>query len=362
MKILISRLGMLGDTLFTLPAASNIQAKYPNAKLYFLASPPGNKLLEAFGFKGQILTYNIYYPKLTKYFLRKKLSKIQFDYFFNFDCSEEFHSFYQTTVNTKKWFRMTNKITEDGTKQLIQETGSGLKTHIVDQYNKLIEMADIPVIKKDYVFPDYQNNIEKFEKSFSKKLKSSPNNLLFGIHPGNHAYNTNTLFKDLGFIPRAWSLNNFAKLGLLLYKRYPGCKIVLTGSFYEKKLTNKIEKQLIKNNIPVINLAGRTNNLFKFLGLLKSLNLFFCTDTGPMHLAAALQVPLISIFCSADPKDTGPKGNPEYFQVVTPDMKCFPCVHTDHHEQCPPGTNCVEVLSPEIVLEKTKTFRSNKLS
>jgi heptosyltransferase-2 len=72
-----------------------------------------------------------------------------------------------------------------------------------------------------------------------------------------------------------------------------------------------------------LNLAGRTE-LAEAMALIGSLDLFITNDSGLMHVAAALDVPLIAIFGSTNPVTTGPWGSRS--RVVRTDVPCSPCL------------------------------------
>ena len=65
--------------------------------------------------------------------------------------------------------------------------------------------------------------------------------------------------------------------------------------------------QLVKERLglPVLNLVGKTD-LRQALGVLSRLKLLITNDSGLMHAAAALSVPLVALFGSTDPAATGP--------------------------------------------------------
>jgi len=57
--------------------------------------------------------------------------------------------------------------------------------------------------------------------------------------------------------------------------------------------------------------------------LLGSLDLFVSSDTGPMHLAAAVGTPVVALFGPADPRRYGPRAATEH--ILRVDLPCSPC-------------------------------------
>jgi ADP-heptose:LPS heptosyltransferase len=71
-----------------------------------------------------------------------------------------------------------------------------------------------------------------------------------------------------------------------------------------------------------INLAGRTS-LKELLAVIRRSSCLVTNDTGPQHIAAALNVPVFSIFGPANPVCTGPYGS--MHTVIRKSMDCSPC-------------------------------------
>ncbi|MCX7819363.1 MAG: glycosyltransferase family 9 protein [Kiritimatiellae bacterium] len=94
----------------------------------------------------------------------------------------------------------------------------------------------------------------------------------------------------------------------------------------------------------VINLAGRTS-LAQLGSLLTHADLAITVDSGPMHLAAALGVPVLALFGPTDPVRTGPYGARSRVLSVPP-LPCMPCLS----DRCARGDHaCLRNLHPSRV-------------
>jgi heptosyltransferase-2 len=101
--------------------------------------------------------------------------------------------------------------------------------------------------------------------------------VLVGIHPG-------------GRPSRRWPAQNFA-LVMQEIQRKTNCVFVLTGARDEGKLAEEIIRL---SKVAAINLSGKLD--LGLLGVfLERCNLYISNDTGPMHIAAILQAPLVAI-------------------------------------------------------------------
>lgn len=104
---------------------------------------------------------------------------------------------------------------------------------------------------------------------------------------------------------KAWALGNFVQLIKLLSAKYR-TKIILVGGPKENELNKQILPELGE---AAVNLGGLPVELF--IGLLKQLDLYVANDTGPTHLAAALDVPSVILYTSKyqQPARWAPWGN-----------------------------------------------------
>lgn len=93
-----------------------------------------------------------------------------------------------------------------------------------------------------------------------------------------------------------------------------------------------------------ISIAGRTN-LQELCAVIEKAKFFVTNDTGPMHIAAALQVPVFALFGPANPVRTGPYG--EMHTVIKEDVDCAPCYRW---KPCD-NWRCMENLTVDKVYE-----------
>jgi heptosyltransferase-2 len=93
-------------------------------------------------------------------------------------------------------------------------------------------------------------------------------------------------------------------------------------------------------------LAGETS-LADLVGVLANLDGFVTNDSGPMHLAAALGVPLVAVFGSTDWRETSPVGVKA--TVVREEVECAPCML----RECPIDHRCMRRVSVDRVAAAT---------
>jgi lipopolysaccharide heptosyltransferase II len=119
---------------------------------------------------------------------------------------------------------------------------------------------------------------------------------------------------------KQWALARFADVASRL-SRSLGARIVLTGTSADRPHVEAV-RQALDPASAVIDLAGRAD-LVTLAALLEQMDLLVTGDTGPMHLAAALDVPVVAIFGPSDPARWGPEG--PRTRVVRAQLPCSPC-------------------------------------
>jgi 3-deoxy-D-manno-octulosonic-acid transferase/heptosyltransferase-1 len=117
---------------------------------------------------------------------------------------------------------------------------------------------------------------------------------------------------------KLWDSKKFAVLATRL-QRELDCTVLFTGSGQDRPTIERIIQAM---EARPVNLAGRTT-LKELACLFSKCNLTVTTDTGPMHLAAAMGCPVVAIFGPTSPVRTGPYG--EGHVVVREDVDCAPC-------------------------------------
>ena len=156
----------------------------------------------------------------------------------------------------------------------------------------------------------------------------TPDDLLIGINPGA-AYGSS----------KRWYPERFSQVAAALVKKYHA-KIILFGGPGERDVTEEI----IRASGPsLLNMAGQTT-IRGLMALLSQCRLLITGDSGPMHIAAALGVPVVAIFGSTDPALTTPIGTGHV--VIRKNVPCSPCFR----RECPTNLECMDLIQVEDVL------------
>jgi heptosyltransferase-2 len=119
-------------------------------------------------------------------------------------------------------------------------------------------------------------------------------------------------------------------------------RCVLVGAASDRDAGREIESSL-PSGIDVVNMIGRTD-LRTFAGVLARCSAFVSNDSGAMHLAAAVGVPVTAIFGPTDERVTAPLGAQD---VLVHPVFCRPCMLRD----CPIDHRCMKGISVASVFD-----------
>ncbi len=154
-----------------------------------------------------------------------------------------------------------------------------------------------------------------------------PSDRLVGLNPG------------AAFGPaKRWPAERWAQLADRLISE-SGVKVLIFGSAAEIPLAEQIQARMKER---AVSLAGRTD-LQSLAAAIAAVDLFITNDSGPMHLAAALDVPQIALFGSTDEVATGPFSRRAL--VIHKHVECSPCLR----RTCPIDLRCFTRISPDEV-------------
>ena len=314
-KVLIEVPTWLGDCVMTTPAIENIVNLHPDADITIFGSAISTRVFEHHPNVQRIVIDDSRKQRFRVFHLYKQARQLG-----RFDCAISF----RRTLASKLfiWFC---KATLKGnyrryTKQAI---------HQVIRYNDFINKV-LRVNTSASQLTIYKNKKPVKTHKSDKKL--------LGINPG----------ASYGSAKR-WYPEEFAKVAGELSDQYD---IVIFGGPGEKDIAMDIEKKLLEKGFSNYqNLAGNTT-IPELIDHISKLDLFITGDSGPMHVAAAFQVPTVAIFGPTKDDETSQWMN-EKSIIVKKNLDCQPCMKRtcplQHH-------NCMNLIKAVDVLSAVKTF------
>lgn len=338
-KILIYRLGSLGDTIIALPCFNRIKECFPEADITLLTNipvaskaAPLEAVLGSEYFFDRTLAYPIHTrnPK-TIFKLLRDIRRLEIDLVVNICAQRSQDSF----KRDKAFFRLAGISNFLGFKFYTDEVYTYVNPLSGEQeweakflQRKLGDLGDFDLNDDKYWDLHLTTQELNLANDAIAEIKDNP---IIALSPG-----TKMEVKD-------WGENAWIQLITNLPSKYKNYTIAVIGSVEEADLADRlIEKWSGK----AINFCGKTSPRVS-AAILKHTDLFIGHDSGPMHLAAAVGVPCVSVFsCINQPRRWFPRGM--HNVILFPDTECA----KNGLNQCSnPNGYCVQTIAPELVLD-----------
>jgi lipopolysaccharide heptosyltransferase I len=304
-NILIIKPSALGDIVFALPAFATLRASFPQARISWLVRKEFAPLLECVTGLDEIILFD---RKLLGKWWHSRQAFAEFRAFLKrlrhsrFDLVLDLQGLFRTAffawqTGCTRRFGMSQ--TREGaslfyTRRVLPPEESN---HLVDYYNKIVSEAGAAILRTDYPIVPPAQAVESVRgKLIAAGLADKPYAVL--ILGSAHA-------------SKCWPVERFAATARRLAREY-GFAIVAAGSKSEQSLAQAVQE---KAQIPIVSLAGQTS-IPELAALLKGARLVLSNDTGPGHIAAAMDVPTVVIFGHTNPSRVGPYGRPGWVVAV----------------------------------------------
>lgn len=208
----------------------------------------------------------------------------------------------------------------------VQRTKAVRRIHQIDHYLAMVQALGCqPVVREAWLRPgpDYGDTADALCRRFGLDAARP----LIGIAPGA-AYGP----------AKKWLPDRFAAVADRLIAATGG-QALLFGSGGDRESTAAVAACACS---PLIDVAGRTN-LKEAISLIARCALFVSNDSGLMHVAGALGIPLVAIFGSTNPVTTAPLGAKSV--VIHHAVACSPCLKP----VCPTDFRCMERIGVDEV-------------
>lgn len=290
----------IGDTLFNTPVFRAFKEKFPNVKTIALLNPKNMSLFKDDPNLDEIITYNGRWNGFLK--ALKILKTKNIDICFLLHSNDPQATPLAILSGAKYVFKLPNLKNEFN----FLHSNKPQNYDEPNQYivlNRLKQLEFIGIKSSDTKLSLYLNNSDY--KAVDNVLKKDENTKFIGFQMGAST------------ISRYWLKERWVELAKLVLNE-PNTKIVLTGSPSEKAMTDELFSAI--NDERVLNLAG-VFNIREAAALIGRLDVLITPDTGPLHIAVALNVPVVGLFGVAEPKSSMPNYNHDIFKFVKVDFK-----------------------------------------
>jgi len=316
MKILVILPNWLGDAVMATPAIELLSLHYPHAKFTFVGSYVSIEALKHHPLCEKAIvdeTKKASSRLLATYKLARELGEFSMAITFRNQLHSSLLLRFTNTVLCLAKSSWHSRLLLSHTPKI--EAG----IHLVEQYSKLA------MINTD----DFDGESPNLKLYIKPKEYEKPT---LGINAG----------ATYGSAKR-WYPERFAQVAAAFNEKY---NIIIFGGPNEIEMSKEIEENLLRLGVKnYTNLAGKTT-IEELCSNIAGCSLFITNDSGPMHVAAAYQIPTIAIFGPTKYKETSQWKNAKS-KIIRKEMDCSPCMKREcplKHHECMKDITAVEVI------------------
>jgi heptosyltransferase-1 len=294
-KLLIVKLGSLGDIIHTIPAQQRLAQHFPQAQIHWLTEPPYDRFLD-------------HIPGISRVWLadtkkwRREISALSESTHLvrslrqqHFDAALDFQGLVKSALLAKlsgaervigfvanqsrepasRYFYSETVVGDDGSRPHVVEINLQLARSLGCSRNGASPLIPLEIPSEAFDYVDHQ---------LSKNSMAKP----ILVNPG------------AGWVTKLWPLKNYAQL-LLRIQQELGDGMVLTYGPGEEDLVREIQSLTAPHPI-----AAFPTTFLQLAALCRRSRLLIGGDTGPLHLAVALGTPTVAILGPTSPWRNGP--------------------------------------------------------
>jgi lipopolysaccharide heptosyltransferase I len=307
-RILIVKPSALGDIVQALPALSALHDSFPQARISWLVCPEFAPLLEGHPYLAELIHFD---RKLLAQAWRNQNGRRALRSLIrdlrdcHFDASFDFQGLLRSSL--AGWLsRIPHRFGPANSREgaslfYTQRVAPDARSmHVVDHYLAMVSAAggERPAQPR-FVFPPFaeaQAQVRQWQQQED-------------IQPGRYA----VLIAGSAHDDKCWPVERFSMLADRIYRNYH-IPVLLAGTENEHATAERICSLA---RCPLMNLAGATD-LPELVSLLRDAALVVSNDTGPGHIAAGLDIPLVILFSWSNPARIYPYGRTECMVAVEP--------------------------------------------
>lgn len=333
-SILVFDAANLGDIVTFAPLLRSLRARFPKARLAFLGKSSTESFLREQGLADELIPIRVPWAEhMSRWRRYNPFSPLWLSFAWGLIRLRERH-FDLAFASGRSDIRHNLALWLTGARQRVgygYGGGGFLLTdvvlpdlghpHVTDLTLQLLKHLNIPTIRDGPLL-----SVSAEDRDFADKMLTErgvgPNDLLVGIHSGAR--------KQV----RQWGDDRFRDVTRQIVERFGG-KIIWFAD-PAQPLAVSTDSNIIPVSLP----------LRQFLAVLSRCRLLVCNDSGPMHMAGGLGVPVVAIFGPTQPEWFGPLGG-QHRVVIHRDVWCRPCADRCLFEE----PYCLRLIPVEQVME-----------
>jgi ADP-heptose:LPS heptosyltransferase len=332
-RVLIIRCGALGETIFALPVLEALRQQYgENIQIDWVGTPAASALFkldkrvnQIFHLKHRRFPIMLSKEKRT---IIKHSKKYPYDLLINLESGHIFYPLVQKINATHKFGMPYNQIR------------ALPNPHAIDSLKTMYEnIVDPAVITNSYPVL-YGEDSSLVQQKFNLPSKY----IVINASTSHHRK----------FTHRAWPVEHWEQLIKSLAPIY---NLVIIGGRGEETFFEALHPYPSS----VIDLVGKSN-LSELITIIREAEAIITADTGPSHIASAVNTRTFALFGPSNPKGTGPYPTPfNHIHIITKNLECSPCNATERIKICK-DNQCMKQIHPSEVVAAIAPFVTPKNS
>lgn len=348
-RILLIRPDHLGDVLLTTPAILALRKALPQAEIHALVGPWSARALASYAEVDAVLTLpfpgfsrqpneNLRSPYRMAFTAARHLRRIAYDAAIIFRPDHWWGAMIAHLANIPE--RIGYDLPD--TAPFLTSAVTHQREHAVMQSLRLVEHWSGPLLPEQavYHFPTTDTD-RSYIDGYLQEWGIPSTQPIFCIHPGT------------GTWAKHWPEENWSVVADTLIEQL-GARVVFTGGEHELSMIRRIVQRMTR---PACIIAGETH-IGQLAALYVRSLVVLGPDSGPLHLAAAVDTPTVSLFGPADPVEFGPWGSPEKHLILASDIGCRPCRILDWADDNPAYHPCLRDITIAQVLTAARQAAS----
>ncbi len=341
-KILVIKMWGLGTITLCSPTFRALRKRYPKAKIYFLTMSNNRGLYDGNDFFDEIIYFpvkNLFQMAMDGLRLLWRLRNERLDLVIDLEIIARFTALLSYFSSAQASIGFDPKGQGRGglfdIRVPYHEYG-----HITESFLEVLKPLGIAKPNLTLEKPTIPQEDKRHVEDLLKRHKIK-NYCVVNVNTSNLA------------LERRWKPEGFATVMDHIVKKHK-LPILLIGGPKEKEYTEQCRK-LVKSQNNIFNFAGETKNVKQLCYLLGKARFVLSNDSGPVHMANAMDVPVLAFFGPETPKLYGPLGPKNH--VFYKNMPCSPCIsiHNAKVVDCRIGVQCMKKIhSEEVVAQLDK--------
>jgi ADP-heptose:LPS heptosyltransferase len=352
-RIVVAKLIGMGSILQATPLLRALKQKYPKAKLTFVTMQSNRELVNRLEWVDEVLALddrNVFVMAATTLRVVAALIVRRIDLYFDLEVYSAFASLlalWAVTRNRIGFYRYSATFKKGIYTQLVY---FNTRMPVRQLYLQLGRVAGIPATQSKITGPI---RVDQVDRSAVRRILSESGH--WRLEDPYVVVNPNA--SEL-LLERRWPASNAAEAVERLASL--GYQVVLTGAKEERCFVQTLYDGVTPGlRQRITNTAGRLT-LGELVALLEGAACVLTNDTGPMHMAIALQRPTVCLFGPVSPEHYG--YDLATVEIFYTRVLCSPCVHEVDAPPCDGNNVCMQRIDPQMVVEAVQRFMRGELT